>query len=36
MGILAQAERNAEASIRGLLGLAGVKSVVVIVPGSIS
>jgi hypothetical protein len=35
MGILAQAERNAEASIRGLLGLAGVKSVV-IVPGSIS
>jgi hypothetical protein len=35
MGILAQAERNAGASIRGLLGLAGVKSVV-IVPGSIS
>ena len=27
MGILDQAERNAEASIRGLLGLAGVKSV---------
>jgi hypothetical protein len=27
MGILDQAERNAESSIRGLLGLAGVKSV---------
>jgi hypothetical protein len=27
MGILAQAQRNAESSIRGLLGLAGVKSV---------
>jgi hypothetical protein len=27
MGILAQADRNAETSIRGLLGLAGVKSV---------
>ena len=35
MGILRQAEQNAEASIRGLLGLAGVKSVV-IVPGSAS
>jgi hypothetical protein len=32
MGILAQADRNAESSIRGLLGLAGVKSVVII-PG---
>lgn len=30
MGILLQAERNAETSIRGLLGLAGVKSVVII------
>jgi hypothetical protein len=30
MGILAQAERNAETSIRGLLGLAGVKSVLII------
>jgi hypothetical protein len=27
MGILAQADRNAETSIRGLLGLAGVKSI---------
>lgn len=27
MGILAQAERNAETSIQGLLGLAGIKSV---------
>jgi hypothetical protein len=27
MGILAQAQRNAESSIRGLLGLAGVKAV---------
>jgi hypothetical protein len=35
MGILRQAERNAEESIRGLLGLAGVKSVVVI-PASAS
>jgi hypothetical protein len=33
MGILKDAERNAESSIRGLLGLAGVTSVV-IVPGS--
>ncbi len=32
MGILTQADRNAEASIRGLLGVAGVKSVVII-PG---
>ncbi len=32
MGILGQAERNAETSIRGLLGLAGVKNVLV-VPG---
>ena len=32
MGILGQAERNAETSIRGLLGLAGVKDVLV-VPG---
>jgi hypothetical protein len=30
MGILKQAERNAESSIRGLLGLAGVKSVVIL------
>ncbi len=35
MGILEQAERNAETSIRGLLGLAGVKSVM-IVPGNTS
>ena len=35
MGILQQAERNAETSIRGLLGLAGVKSVVII-PGGAS
>jgi hypothetical protein len=35
MGILAQAERNAELSIRGLLTLAGVKQVL-IVPGSVS
>lgn len=35
MGILKNAERNAEASIRGLLGLAGVTNVVVI-PGSIT
>ena len=35
MGILKQAERNAESSIRGLLQLAGVKSVVV-VPAGIS
>jgi hypothetical protein len=27
MGILAQAQRNADVSIRGLLGLAGVKSI---------
>jgi Protein of unknown function (DUF4230) len=33
MGILSDAERNAIASIRGLLGLVGVKTVVV-VPGS--
>ena len=33
MGILSDAERNAIASIRGLLGLVGVKTVVVI-PGS--
>jgi uncharacterized protein DUF4230 len=33
MGILKDAEQNAESSIRGLLGLAGVKSVVII-PGS--
>jgi hypothetical protein len=33
MGILKDAERNAEASIRGLLGLAGVKSVVIIPAG---
>ena len=33
MGILGQAERNAETSIRGLLGLAGIKDVLV-VPGS--
>ncbi len=32
MGILGQAERNAETSIRGLLGLAGIKDVLV-VPG---
>lgn len=30
MGILKQAERNAETSIRGLLGMAGVKNIVVI------
>lgn len=35
MGILKDAERNAESSIRGLLNLAGVKSVVII-PGSVS
>ncbi|MFN0100886.1 MAG: DUF4230 domain-containing protein [Bryobacteraceae bacterium] len=35
MGILGHAERNAESSIRGLLGLAGVKSVL-IVPAKIS
>jgi hypothetical protein len=35
MGILRDAERNAESSIRGLLALAGIKSVVII-PGSIS
>jgi hypothetical protein len=35
MGILRQAERNAETSIRGLLGIAGVK-LVVIIPGSAS
>lgn len=35
MGILKDAERNAESSIRGLLGLAGVTSVVII-PGSAS
>ena len=34
-GILAQAQRNAETSIRGLLTLAGVKSVVVI-PANVS
>lgn len=33
MGILKDAERNADASIRGLLGLAGVKSVVIIPAG---
>lgn len=33
MGILAQAERNAEVSIRELLALAGVKSII-IVPGN--
>ena len=35
MGILKQAERNAEASIRGLLGLAGLQTVVII-PASVS
>ena len=35
MGILKDAERNAESSIRGLLGLAGVKSVIVL-PASVS
>lgn len=30
MGILLQAQRNAETSIRGLLGLAGVKSVLIV------
>ena len=30
MGILRQAERNAESSIRGLLGLAGIKSVLIV------
>lgn len=35
MGILRHAEKNAEASIRGLLNLAGIKTVV-IVPGSTS
>jgi len=34
MGILGQAERNAEASIRALLGLAGVKSVLLVPAGS--
>jgi hypothetical protein len=34
MGILKHAERNAESSIRGLLGLAGVKSVVIIPAGA--
>ncbi len=34
MGILGQAERNAEASIRGLLGLAGLKAVLVVPGGS--
>lgn len=32
MGILPQAERDAETSIRGLLGLAGVKAVQIIAP----
>jgi hypothetical protein len=32
MGVLPQAELNAETSIRGLLGLAGVKAVQIIVP----
>ena len=35
MGIIPQAERNAETSIRGLLGLAGVKNVQVI-PANVS
>jgi hypothetical protein len=35
MGILKDAERNAETSIRGLLGLAGVKQIV-IVPAGVS
>lgn len=35
MGILNQAQQNAEASIRGVLALAGVKSVL-IVPGAVS
>jgi hypothetical protein len=35
MGILKDAERNAESSIRGLLGLAGVKTVIVL-PASLS
>lgn len=30
MGILYQAERNAESSIKGLLGLAGIKSVLIV------
>jgi hypothetical protein len=30
MGILPQAEKNAETSIRGLLGLAGVKEVQIV------
>jgi hypothetical protein len=34
MGILKQAERNAETSIRALLGLAGIESVLVIPAGS--
>lgn len=34
MGILGQAERNAESSIRALLGLAGIKSVLVVPGGS--
>lgn len=34
MGILQQAERNAEASIRALLGLAGIQSVLIIPAGS--
>lgn len=33
MGILKEAERNAESSIRGLLGLAGVRTVVVLPAG---
>jgi hypothetical protein len=35
MGILKDAERSAESSIRGLLGLAGIKAVVIL-PASIS
>ena len=35
MGILKDAERNAESSIRGLLGLAGIKAVVIL-PASIT
>jgi hypothetical protein len=33
MGILRDAERNAESSIRGLLGLAGIKAVVILPAG---
>jgi hypothetical protein len=33
MGILKDAERNAESSIRGLLGLAGIQSVVILPAG---